>query len=195
MRAKKTLSLIVLASFLVFEWSCVSLGGAGGKVRETVPADVSKVDTTNVKAQIFSVVKKNGKRILFPEGSPARFDPEAKAVVGVALQQFVFDKGEVVITRGGKRDVVKSVTTADGRVYPVLSSLDEGENVRVNAYAPISIPLSEIQQISIAKPHRSPDVLVILIAIAGAGAAGYVIFKAILKGFGNIFTKGIPDWE
>jgi hypothetical protein len=192
MMAKKTISLAVLSSFLVFEWSCVSLGGAGGKVRDTIQVDVSRTDTKNVKAQIFSVVKRDGKRILFPERSPARFDPAAQAVVGVALQQFVFAKNEIEITRGGKKDVITSVRTADGRSYEVLSSLDEGENVRVNAYAPISIPLAEIQLLSIAKPHRSADALVILVAVAAAGVVGAVLIKSLLRGIFDPF-KGIGD--
>lgn len=198
MRSRKTVSLLVLSSFLIFEWSCASIGGAGGKsarFEDAVEKDISQVDQTNLKTKVFRVVKKDGKRILFPENAPGRFDPDAEAVVGVALQQFVFVKNEVLIAREGKKEIVRSVTTRDGRFYEVLSSLDEGDNIRVNAYAPISIPFSDIQQVSVLKPARRGGVFVTIVAVVGGAAVGYVLFKGMLSGFGNIFGKAIPDWE
>ena len=195
MRANKIVCQFILGAFLAFNWSCVTFNGSAVKYQDSVQKDISGVDTTNVKTLIFGVVRKNGKRILFPETGPGRFDPSAQAVVGTALQQFVFAKHEIEVARGGKKDVITSVRTADGRHYQVLSSLDEGENLRVNAYAPISIPFSDIQQVSVLKPDRRGGAFVTIIAIVGGAAVGYVLVKGILSGFGNIFGKSIPDWE
>jgi hypothetical protein len=89
-RPKKTVRIIILAAFLAFESSRVSLGGAGEKVRETVQTDISQADTMNVGSRIFNVIKKDGKRILFPEKSPGRFDPATQAVAGVAAVECLF---------------------------------------------------------------------------------------------------------
>jgi|MudIll2142460700_1097286.scaffolds.fasta_scaffold1204121_1 hypothetical protein len=180
MGARKIVSLFVLGTFAAFEWSCVSMGGAGGVSSESqVRTDISKANVKDVKARIFSVVKKDGKRIIFPEKAPGRFDPGAQAVAGIAVQQFVFAKREVVITRGGRRDVVKSVTNVDGRFYEVLSSLDEGDNIRVNAYAPISIPLADIQQVTLLKPDSGGNVFMVIVGIAAVAAGGYLIVTSV----------------
>lgn len=182
MRANKTVSLIILGSFLAFNWSCVTFRGSAVKDYASAQKDISGVDTSNVKTRVFGVVKNDGKRILFPQEAPGRFDPVAQAVVGVALQQFVFAKNEVVIARDGKKDIVRSVTTRDGRFFEVLSALDEGDNIRVNAYAPISIPLSEVRQVYVPKRHGPGEVAFLtVVGIVGLAAVGYLTYVGLIK--------------
>jgi hypothetical protein len=180
MGAKKIISLFVLGTFAAFEWSCVTSGLKPKRLEDAVAKDVSQVDPTNVKTKVLGVVKNDGKKILFPQEAPGRFDPRAKAVVGVALQQFVFAKNEVVIVRDKKKGVVRSVTTRDGRFYEVLSALDEGDNIRVNAYAPISIPLSDIRQVSVLKRAGPGEVTFLaIVGIVGGVAIGYLFYRMI----------------
>jgi hypothetical protein len=179
MAARRIISLFVLAAFAAFEWSCITSGAKPVRMENAVARDISQVDPASAKTKIFRVVKKDGKKILFPQENPGRFDPATKAVVGVALQQFVFAKAEVAIVRDEKKDVVRSVTTGDGRFYEVLSSLDEGDNIRVNAYAPISIAVSEIQTVFVVKPSAGGGVFTAIVAIAGAAAVGYLAYLAI----------------
>lgn len=182
MRAKKTVSLILLAAFAAFEWSCASFGPKPVRMDNAVAKDVSQVDPTNVKTRVAGVVKNDGRKILFPQEAPGRFDPRAQAVVGVALQQFVFTKNEVVIVRDKKKDIVRSVTTRDGRFYEVLSALDEGDNIRVNSYAPISIPLSEIRQVYVPKRQGPGEVAFLtVVGIVGLAAVGYLTYIGLIK--------------
>lgn len=182
MGARKIVSLFVLGTFAAFEWSCVTSGLKPKRLEDTVAKDVSQVDQTNVKTKVLGVVKNDGRKILFPQESPGRFDPRAQAVVGVALQQFVFVKNEVVIARDKKKDIVRSVTTRDGRFYEVLSSVDEGDNIRVNAYGPISIPMSDIRQVSVPKRQGPGEVAFLtVVGIIGAAALGYLAYSGLIK--------------
>lgn len=182
MRTRKIVCLLVLVAFALFEWSCASSNSGRGPTK-TVKTDIAKVDRTNVKLKIINVVTKEGKDIAFLEQTPAHFNAEGGAVVGTALQQFAFKKDDVEISykgKGQKRKVVQ-VKTSDGQTYKVLTALDQGEEIVVNAYAPISIPIEDIQQVWIKKSDSTGIVVGVLLT-AAVVVALYLTLKSVRDG-------------
>ena len=179
MEIRKMVSLFLLAAFAALEWSCATSGHTSWGQPRMAAKEIGQIDTKDVSIKIANVVTKEGKNISFGAKSPARFDPGAEAVVGVALQQFVFDKKEIKIYYATKKRILRQIETADGRLYEVLSSLDEGDKVRVNAYAPISIPVSDIQQVWISRSDSGGAVLTFLFVGAAAVAVTALLFGAL----------------
>ena len=129
------------------------------------PANIDRNDTG---LRIVSVVTKKGKTLEFQKKAPARVvaGSDPPAISGQALQYISIDKQEV------RRSVKNSqgettITTLDGRVYAVVSSVikEERGKLEFSAYGPVTVPLSDIQQVWILKRGRSSDATNILLAV------------------------------
>lgn len=194
--AKKIVALFVLTAFSVFNLSCFSIWGPGhasGGVKKTVKKDVAQVDRTDTKMQIVNVITKTGENFAFKKNDPGNFVSDGEAVVGTTLQQLEFDKKDVKITRKGKAGRISEIETRNGRIYKALSSTEEADKVRISAYAPITIPFSDIQQVWIRKTDAGMTAVLVVVVVAGGIALTYVLFHAIANGLENAFSG--PEWE
>ncbi len=169
MITKKIISLFVIAAFSLFDLSCV--------FQRTIKEDVAEVGRTDTKLKIVNVITKTGENIAFRADDPADFQSGGDAIVGTTLQELEFDKKDVKISYRGKTGRISTIETSDGRIYEVLSSTEDADKVYIKAYAPITIPVSNIQQIWISKANIAMNVIALTVTIGMA-----VLTVGILSG-------------
>ncbi len=176
MMGNKIIAVIAGAAFCLFEFSCASswvgARNATGKIQKKDP---SEIEVHGKKPAVISVVKKDGKVIDFGKKNPGWIDPATDSVVGKSLQEFDIDKDNIkVVGRDEKGNLIR-IQTADGREFAVISSTEVEEKVHFSATAPITIPLSEVQQVWIAKESGGPSTVGIILAVLGVAAVVAVI--------------------
>ena len=158
--AKKIISLFVLAAFSLFNLSCI--------FQKTIKVDATEVGRTDTKLKIVNVITKTGENIAFRKDVPANFQSGGDAVVGTTLRELEFDKKDVKISYKGKTGRISTIETSDGRIYEVLSSTEDADKVRIEAYAPITVPVSNIQQIWISKANTTMNAIALTVTIGWA---------------------------
>ncbi len=146
--AKKPITIFVLASFCFFQWTCFPF-----KTKRIVNRDANGLNWTKSNLAIISVVKRDGTVIDFRKINPGRFDPGGGSVTGRALLNFEMDKKDIAGTNADNKGKIIGLSTVDGRSYQVASIADEGQSFSFSAYAPISIPIGDIQQVWIRKSN------------------------------------------
>jgi hypothetical protein len=118
--------------------------------------------------KIVNVITKTGENIAFRKDVPANFQSGGDAVVGTTLRELEFDKKDVKISYKGKTGRISTIETSDGRIYEVLSSTEDADKVRIEAYAPITVPFSNIQQIWISKANTTMNAIALTVTIGMA---------------------------
>ena len=167
--AKKSVTYFLLPAFCVFSMSCLS----------TVTKDVTTIDRANSSQQVISVVTKDGRVINFRKNDPGRVTPGSGNIIGRALQHFDVDRGEVQSTVKNDKGAVITVLMVGGSTYDIVSFAEEGGRIRFSAYAPITVPFSDIQQIAINKVSTGKTLL---------GAAGVVTVVVVVGGLVSILA-------
>jgi hypothetical protein len=175
---KKIVSVFVLTAFSLFNVSC-----------SISKKDIAEVDRTNAKFKIVNVITKSGENLPFLSSDPGRFLPGGEAVVGAALLQFDFDKKDVKIYHEGKTTKISQIKAGDGRVYEPLGLTEEADRVRFSAYAPVTISISDIQQVWIRKTDVAAIVVLGTFAIVGTVLVTALLIDAI----GNIHL--VPEYD
>lgn len=175
--AKKCIALIVLGTFSLFNYSCSSRS-----LQEKTEMDPAKIDRGDTRLKIVTVVTKKGKTIEFQKQAPARIvaGSDPPVVSGRALQYISIDKQEVGSSVKNSRGET-IITTRDGRVYTVVSSVikeDLGQ-LAFSAYSPVTVPLSDIQQVWILKSGGGSDL--VILALVACLVGGIVIMDGISK--------------
>jgi hypothetical protein len=188
MSVKKIVSLFVLAAFALFNLSCSSYSRSSGFLR-TVKKDIDQVDRTNEKSRIVNVITKTGESIVFTQKSPAHFLPGGGGVVGQTLQDFEFDKKDVKIFYKGKSGRISKIEAADGQTYKVLSSTEDADTVRISAYAQLTIPVSDIQQVWIRKANTAANAVMYTVMIGAT-----LLLVAGIIALASIDCES-PEWE
>ncbi len=140
--ARRSIAVFVLAAFCLFSWNCFPI-----KPTRTVGRNPSEINRNNVNARIISVVLKSGKTIEFRKDYPGKLVPGADAIRGAGLQFFEFDKKDIKSTLKDKNGRISQIVTLDETVFTVLFAEERGGMVSFSAFAPITIPLSDIQQV------------------------------------------------
>jgi hypothetical protein len=143
---RKLIALFVLAAFMFFNASCVSLSGGRGS---TSSGAVSPYDLgpKASEAKIVHVVLKSGQNISFPPKEPGRVSPGGGAIIGTANQMREFAQDD--IQRALKDDSGKTleIETKDGQVFKVLSTKRSEDRTLYSVYGPITIPFADIHQV------------------------------------------------
>lgn len=140
--------------------------------------------------RIVNIITKTGKNISFRNNDPGNFLPGREAVVGTTLQELELAKNDITTSQKSKNGKIVKIVTKDGRTYNVVSSTEEADRVLFSAYAPITIPFSDIQQVWIIKTDVAVTVLLFgILPIAAAAAMMAVLIHAL-----NNVDLG-PEWE
>jgi len=189
MTIKKFVSLFVLAAFMLFDSACL-LNRKSPGFQKTVKKDIAGVERANTKLRIVNVITKSGENITFRKNEPANFQPDGEAVVGRTLRELEFDKKDVKISYKGKSGKISMVETANGRIYKVLSMTEEADKLRIMAYAPITIPCSDIQQVWIRKTDVAATVVVSVLVLGATVGAIAALVHAMRD-----FNKEMESWE
>jgi hypothetical protein len=156
---KKTLSLVTLVAFLLFDWACLSV--------QKVP-----VTSVNIEDQIVGVTKISGEYVQIPKENPARI-VENQIVLrpsnAIALS-------DVKDFKQNDKGVVYEFTTKDGRTIRDIEGKREGEKI---VLPPLSIPLSEVNLVWVYRKDVGGTILLILgLVVAGIGV--YLILLNVL---------------
>ena len=167
---KKTLSLVTLAAFLLFDWACLS---------------VQKVPVTSLtsKDQIVGVTKISGEYVQIHKENPARI-VENKIVLRwsntIALSNVKDFKQD-------DKSVVYEITTKDGRTLRDIEGKREGEKI---VLPPLSIPLSEVNLVSVYRTDIGKTIVLALGVVAGIVGVLYLITLNVLRNaFAHIFQS------
>ena len=146
--ARKLISLFVLAAFVFFEASCVSIlsGGARASSRSgaLIPYELGPKAS---EAKIVHVVLKSGQNISFPPKLPGRVSPGRDAVVGTTNLMREFAEDDIQRTSKDANGKILEIETKDGQVFKVLSSKRSEDRTLYSVYGPITIPFADIHQV------------------------------------------------
>ena len=171
---KKTLSLMTLVAFLLFDWACLSVN--------KVP-----VMSVTINDQIVGVTKISGEYVQIPKENPARI-VENHIVLRRSNATALSDIKDF---KQDDKGVVYEFTTKDGRTIRNIEGKKEGEKI---VLPPLSIPLSEVNLVSVYKTDVGKTILlafgVIGVVIGGIFIIGlYVNFRKMASIFGIPWTR------
>jgi hypothetical protein len=168
---KKTLSLVTVAAFLLFDWACLSI--------KNVP-----VTSVTSKDQIVGVTKISGESMQIPKENAAQ-------IVGdrVVLKPSVInavDLNDIKNFRQNDKGVVYEITTKDGRTLHDIEGKKQGWKIVFPSqkYEPAPIPLSEVNLVSVRRFSIGRTLLLIPLAW-GVISVFYPIYLAL---------RGIKSW-
>jgi len=177
--AKKIVSLITLAAFIYFNTACVVHRVRPENIEDLAPKKPEKVE-------IFSLQKKSGERIYFPDSLPAKLSGD----VIVGSKRIVLDIPSAEIKhkkwKGGR---IHHITTTDGKYYYVNKVVREEKGKFVLEIFDLSetefIPLSEVQVVWVKKadPFLSGLAIgvpiVLVIGLAGVIGIAFLVTRMI----------------
>jgi len=151
---KRAFAWITLASFLVFSWSCVYSW-------KKAPLQSVGLDT-----KISAVQTKSGEKIDFNKNPAARI--EGTSVVGEkSIRNITIEKSKIEKPKNLSALTPFDLTTSDGKSYKVISLADVKDRVIIlQAYVPLSMPLSDIDLVWIWKLNVPMTILVCLAPVA-----------------------------
>jgi hypothetical protein len=167
---KKIMTAFTLLAFFVFSTSCFY-------VHKTVRRSTEWIARKGTIAEIVGIQTKSGEYIEFRKGHPAFILGDS--VVGETLKATEIDKGDIQKLGMGGKKKIEEIVTKDGKKYTVISTVEENEKVvRVMAYSAVSVPLSDIQLVSI----RTVDVGMTVLANG-------LIVAAVTVGIALLFSN------
>ncbi len=178
MELKKSLSVFVLAAFVLFDSSCL-IPRPPANLKKTVKKDVAEVDRNDTKIQIVSVVTTDGRNFQFGAKDPAHFLVDGSAVQGVAKQDYLFDKKDIKSIQRAKNGRILQIETYDGRTYKADYAKEEDFRVLIHTTGPVFIPYEEIQQVWIRKTDAESTLVVTLLLVGGAVAVTAVLVSGL----------------
>ena len=149
---KKALAWFVLASFLVFSWSCYSW-------RQTPVQSIKPGKRQG--AMISAVQTKSKERIDLNKKPAAKI--KADSVVGELIVKSIFiDKSNIEDPKVLPAQTPFNLTTTDGTLYKVTYWSNVQDKILVNGYIAFSKPLSEIDFVWIWKLDAAGTLLLTL---------------------------------
>ncbi len=160
----KTLPWITLVSFLVFSWSCYSW-----QMKPPQSISPEKRDTVEISA----IKTKSGEKIDFEKDSGARI--RGNSVVGTRpIRNLVIEKSIIEKPKNLTTPPFE-LTTSDGKSYRVISLSEMSDQILIRqAYAPLSISLSEIDLVRI-RALNIPLTVLVFIVIPSAVIFGLIM--------------------
>jgi hypothetical protein len=162
---RKMTVFFLLPAFCLFSLSCASRQVRGP----------SEIGSFSSRTAILSVVIKSGDVIECRKSDPGRVVPGG-GIAGKTLQNFDVNVTDIKKLVRDKKGTPVRLYMADGSVYDLVSYAEEGDKIHLSAYAPITIPISDIQQIWIRKTDSAKSIW------AGAGIiAGGVLILGVIS--------------
>jgi len=157
---KKTLSLVTVVAFLLFDWACLSI--------KNVP-----VTSVTSKDQIVGVTNRSGEYVQIPKEKSARID-------GDRIVQSYGKFNEIALSdvndlKQNDKGVVYEITTKDGRTIRDVQGIVEGGKI---VLATLSIPLSDVNLVSVRRFDIGKTLLLIPLAW-GVFSFFYPIYLAL----------------
>ena len=161
---KKTLSLVTLVAFLLFEWACLS---------------VNKVPVTSVtdKDDIVGVTKISGEDIQIPKENPAR-------VVGdrIILRPRIIHEislSDVSDFKQNDKGIVYEFTTKEGRTIRNIEGKKTVSKIVFPwlKYEPVPIPLSEVNFVSVLSVNAGKTIGFVLGALGASIGMFYLLLS------------------
>jgi hypothetical protein len=153
---KKTLSLVTLVAFLLFDWACLSI--------KTVP-----VTSVAINDQIVGVTKISGEYVNIPKENPARIVENHI----VLRRSNAIALSDVKDFKQDDKGVVYEFTTKYGRTIRDIEGKKEGEKI---VMPPLSIPLSEVNLVSVYRTDVGKTIL-LAVGVIGVAIGGiYIIW-------------------
>lgn len=169
--SRKLIALFILAAFVFFDASCVSLSGRGGSGSAGALSPY-ELGPKAPEAKIVHVVLKNGQNIAFPPKLPGRVSPGGDAIVGMANQMREFAENDIKRTSKDDDGKIFEIETNDGQVYKILSSKRSEGRTFYSVYGPITIPFSDIHQVWLkgrtGRTMSTGAVIAAVVCLAGA---------------------------
>ena len=153
---KKTLSLVTLVAFLLFDWACYS-------IRDVPVASVTDRD------DVVGVTKISGEELKFPKENVAR-------VVGnqIVLRINTIALSDVKDFKQNSQGVVYEITTKDDHSIRDVEGKVLGEKIVLPS---LNIPLSEVKSILVRRIHEGKTILAMLGVVIGV--LGIVIIDVL----------------
>ncbi len=165
--AKKIVTVILLPAFCVFCMSCASNTQVKG------PSDVARFSP---RTAIFAVVTKSGETIEFRKTDPGRIVPGGGGVTGKALREIDIEPADVERTIRDKNNKPLGLYLKGGVYYELVTYEERDGKIHVSAFAPITIPVADIQQVWVRKNDTFRSVM------GGAGLiAGAIIVVGVIS--------------
>ena len=169
---KKMTTAFTILAFFVFSTSCFH-------IHKTVRRSTEWIARKGTIAEIVGIQTKSGEYIEFRKGHPAMILGDS--VVGETLKATEIDKADIqkLVTDGKKK--IEEIVTKDGKKYTMISTVEENEKiVRVMDYSAVSVPLSDIQLVSIRTTDVGMTVLAHGLIIGGVTLIiGLVVVSAV----------------
>lgn len=158
MMARRTVAALLLPAFGAFCMSCASTQIKG-------PSEIADF---SARTAIVAVVTKAGETIEFRKDSPGRVVPGGSGVAGRALKQIDLDQADVEkVVRDAKQKPV-GLVAKDGVYYQLVAYEESDAAVRIRAYAPVTVPLADIQQVWVRKTDAGRSFILGAALVAGA---------------------------
>lgn len=167
---RKVTAFMTLGAFVAFEFACTV-----HTARRETPEEA-----WGGNPEILGVLKKSGEYLEFPKGQPARIRGDVVVGGGVLtpIQVRRSDIKQVVKERG----VITVIEKNDGTKLAVLRVVQEDKNSLVveTAYRGISIPLAEIEMLTVRRVNAGMTFLVV-VGVVGAILGGLAVLIALTK--------------
>jgi len=183
---RKLVALAALASFSIFEMSCIAIPtGKGSAARGAVsPYDLGPKAS---EAKIVHVVLKSGQNISFPTKQPGRVAPGGDAIVGVTNQMREFAEAETKRVFKNEAGKILKIETKDGSTYEIFSVRQSDGRTLYSASGPITIPFADIHQVWVRRKATASSVA--MVAGAVLLAVGAVVIATTPQ------KSHDPDWD
>ncbi|MBN2244527.1 MAG: hypothetical protein JW755_01645 [Candidatus Aminicenantes bacterium] len=184
---KKIISVVILAAFLCFSFSC--------KVHRVDKMRVQTIPSAeNENLEIVGVLLINGKTIVFRKDKPARISDGI--ITGIPIrpeeefEQVTILKSDIKSTSLSQEsgDIIEILTSDGEKYFPVMGTVQEFPDKlefkisSMQRWAPVSIPVSEVEQVLIRKVDSGKSFLASMVtAVAICAVAGLLSFYLLIS--------------
>ncbi len=157
---KKFISIFTMLAFIVFSLSCT--------ITKNMRLDAANVRESG-RIKILQVVKKSGEIVEFSKKQPGRV--LNKSIIGIAervTQEIEIDITDVEHNKCNENGEVYEIMTIDGKVYKDFVGEVKKEKERyifttiLKSHIEVSIPISEVKQVSFEGKKLNIPILVVL---------------------------------
>jgi hypothetical protein len=166
MMARKLSALFVLAAFSIFNLSCVPFSTGRASATRT-PVDPENLGPEASDLRIVGVSLKTGASFSFDKKLPARLTSDRAAVTGMTYQSLEIPDDDLMNLRRNEKAEIVEIETKSGLLYKISGTTVSEARTLYSAYGPITIPLSDIQQLWIKKSGGGGTSAFTYIAAAG----------------------------
>lgn len=177
MRIKTFVAILLLPAFCLLNVSCAT----------TRVKPVSELYRDHSKVAIVSLITKSGNLMEFEKGDPARLVPASNAIAGKAFQHFEVDRRDIQSTGKNAKGLTTQVVMTSGQVYQVMSYREKEDKALFDSYVPVTVPLSDVQQVWIRKTDPGKA---LLLTLGGVAIASVIVFAVAMAQASHDIKEG-----